>query len=223
MSAPAPLKTAIRADPPGGEVPWRDNAFVSFWDPAREAFGTLHVSTSPRAEGRRARLSLSVRGSTAEVIEPLGPGTFRSPSLGFDLESGSIDASTDELDVRLETDARFAPADFTQGEVIPEMGDEPLRHFQTTVRVSGSCRVGEAEVAFDGTGIRDRTWGPRDESVGISEYAWFFIGFDAFSVTAMRFLGAEGFDRTDGFVLSEDGAERIESLAITRDASGLCA
>ncbi|MCX2930667.1 hypothetical protein ORI20_10290 [Mycobacterium sp. CVI_P3] len=35
----------------GGNAPWRDNAFLAFWDTDSDVFGTVHVSTSPNAEG----------------------------------------------------------------------------------------------------------------------------------------------------------------------------
>lgn len=76
---------------------------------------------------------------------------------------------------------------------------------------------------IDGRGIRDRTWGHRDESVNISEYAWIFVTFADFSVTVMRFLGDGGHDVTDGFVLDEHGCQPVDGMALTRDATGLCA
>jgi hypothetical protein len=90
------------------------------------------------------------------------------------------------------------------------------------VSVTGRCRIGEEELAIDAVDIQDRTWG-RDESVGIVEYAFFFLTFATFSITAMRFIGSEGFNRTDGFLLTESAAEPIEALSITRDPAGLCA
>lgn len=221
---PDPLRRAIHATVPGsGNAPWRDNAFVSFWDPAQELYGTLHVSTSPNAEGRRARLSLSAGGVTTELVEPLDAGTFVSESIAFDLDSGTITARTPELAVHLTARPRLAIADYAAGAVIPPMGGEPLQHFQTAVDVTGHCRIGSSEVQVDGTGVRDRTWGHRDESVGIAEYAWFFLTFGDWALTAMRFIGDAGFDRTDGFLLTADAAVPIDGIAITRDPAGLCA
>jgi hypothetical protein len=218
-----PLARPIRTDDPGDSAPWRDNAFLSFWDPAREAFGTLHVSTSPNSGGRRARLSVSVGGLVREVIEPLGPGSFRSASMYFDLDSGRAVANAPGIELDLVTTPLFTLADFRSKEVIPRMGGEPLQHFQTTVAVTGRCRIDGRDIVIEGRGIRDRTWGHRDESVNISEYAWIFVAFDDFSVTAMRFLGGGGHDVTDGFVLDEQGSRPVEGMSITRDAAGLCA
>jgi hypothetical protein len=218
-----PLAQPIRGDDPGGYAPWRDNAFLSFWDPARNAHGTLHVSTSPNSGGRRARLSLSVGGLLREIIEPLEPGSFSSASMSFDLESGRAVAAAPGVELDVTTVPLFTIADFRSKGVIPRMGAEPLQHFQTTVAVSGHCRIDGRETAIEGRGIRDRTWGHRDESVNISEYLWVFVAFDDFSVTAMRFLGDGEHDVTDGFLLDGHGCRPVEGMAITRDAAGLCA
>jgi len=218
-----PLAQPIRTDDPAGPSPWRDNAFLSFWDPIREIFGTLHVSTSPNAGGRRARLSVSVDGLHREVIEPLEPGSFRSESMSFDLESGRGTAAAPGIELDVATTPLFTLADFRSKEVIPRMGTEPLQHFQTTVGVSGHCRIDGHETAIDGRGIRDRTWGHRDESVNISEYVWLFATFDDFTVTAMRFHNDSGHNVTDGFVLGAHECRPVEGLTLTRDAAGLCA
>jgi hypothetical protein len=206
-----------------GKSAWKDNAYISFWDPGQDAYGTLHVSTSPNAEGRRARVSLSVDGTTAEVIEPLEPASFASESIEFDLDSGTVTVDASDLSARFETSPRLALADYTPGQVIPPMGGAPVHHYQTTVDLTGPCTINGSEFTLDATGIRDRTWGYRDESIGISEYAWFFATFPDFSLTAMRFIGDHEFDSTDGFVMTENEARQINSISITRDASGLCA
>jgi hypothetical protein len=218
-----PLAHPIRADNPGGPSPWRDNAFLSFWDPARDVCGTLHVSTSPNSGGRRARLSLSIGGLVREIVEPLEPGSFSSASMSFDLESGRGTAAAPGIGLDLQTAPIFTVADFRSKGVIPRMGSEPLQHFQTTVQVSGRCRIDEHETAIEGRGIRDRTWGHRDESVNISEYVFVFVTFDDFTATAMRFHNDSGHNVTDGFVLGERDCRPIEGLTLTRDAAGLCA
>lgn len=222
-TAPWPLAQPIRTHDPGGPSPWRDNAFLSFWDPARDVCGTLHVSTSPNAGGRRSRLSLSIGGLVREIVEPLPPGSFRSASMSFDLESGRGTAAAPGIELDLQTTPIFTVADFRSKAVIPRMGSEPLQHFQTTVQVSGHCRIDQYETAIDGRGIRDRTWGHRDESVNISEYAFVFVTFENFTATAMRFHNDSGHNVTDGFVLGEQECRPIEGLTLIRDAAGLCA
>ena len=88
-----PLSEPIHTDIEG-ERPWRDNAFLAFWDPERDLVGTLHTSTSPNAEGRRARFSVQTGGKTIELIEDLEPGTFSSESISFEAgASFSIDTA----------------------------------------------------------------------------------------------------------------------------------
>src|SRR4051812_19982486 len=81
------LAEPIHTEPlPDGRPAFRDNAFLGFWDTERGVIGAFHMSTSPNAEGRRARFSLSVNGRTTELVEPLEPCCFTSPSIGFDLD-----------------------------------------------------------------------------------------------------------------------------------------
>jgi hypothetical protein len=204
-----------------GTSAWKDNAYVSFWDPAKRSFGTIHVSTSPNAEGRRARVSMSVDGLVSEVVEELPPASFKGNAIEFDL-SGRF--TVDHPDLRL--DLRMAPrlqiADFTAGEVLPLQGGGPLHHYEITVDLSGTCEVRGTQVDLSATGIRDRTWGYRDESINIKEYFWFFATFPDYTIAAMRFLAGDG-ERLGGFVLRENDTEIVEGLGVVRDASGLCA
>ena len=205
-----------------GNMAWKDNAYVSFWDPAQRAFGTLHVSTSPNAEGRRARVSMSVDGTAVEVIEDLAPASFTGNAIEFDL-AGRM--SVDHPDLRL--DAALTPrlqvADYTPGQVIPPMGGAPVRHYQVTVDLSGTCSLRGKTLELNATGIRDRTWGYRDESTNITEYFWLFATFPEWSITAMRFFAQDVPERTDGFVVTQDETRAVRKIGVVRDASGLCA
>ena len=217
-----PLAEPIHTDPlPAGRPPFRDNAYLAFWDRVGDVFGVFHGSTSPNAEGRRARISLSAgNGRPVEVVEALKPGSFSSASVGFDLDE-QITVDAPRLSGELRCSPIFAVADYSQGSIIPPLvPDEPLQHFQRAARVEGRFTVDGRPVTVDGFGMRDRTWGYRDESVSIAEYIAVIAVFDDFALTSMRFLGADGTDRTEGYRLAER-AEAVESMGITRDASGL--
>ena len=216
-----PLSEPIHTDPlPVGRPAFRDNAFLGFWDRGGEVFGAFHVSTSPNAEGRRARFSLSVGGRSTEIVEPLEPYRFDSPSIAFDLDR-RIAVDGPGLAGELTCTPLFAVADYSKGSIIPPLvPDEPLQHFQQAARVEGRFTVDGRDVAVDGFGIRDRTWGYRDESVSIAEYVALTAVFDDFAVTSMRFLSAEGTDRTEGYRLGAV-AEPIAAMGLTRNASGL--
>ena len=75
-----PLAQPLHADIPDDPRPWRDNAFLCFWDPAKRLTGVMHISASPNAAGgRRARVSVRLGNSTVEVIEKF---LFRFGRLG---------------------------------------------------------------------------------------------------------------------------------------------
>jgi hypothetical protein len=205
-----------------GEAAWKDNAYVSFWDPAQRVFGTLHVSTSPNAEGRRARVSMSVDGTVVELIEELAPGSFTGDVIAFDL-AGRIAVDHPDLQLDASVTPRLQIADYTPGQVIPPMGGAPVHHYQVTVDLTGTCSLRGRTLALDATGIRDRTWGYRDESTNITEYFWFFATFADWSITAMRFFAQDIAERTDGFVITRDGTRPVRKIGVVRDASGLCA
>ncbi len=221
-----PLAQPIHETLPGdGKAAWKDNAYTAFWDPAQKAFGTVHVSTSPNAEGRRARASLSYQGTSAEIFEDLDPGTFVSESISFELEgSGRVVVDSPDLSMDLTFTPRLALADFNTAGVFPKMGGEtPMKHYERTVDITGPCAVKGREFEISATGQRDRSFGYRDESIGIEEYFWFFATFPEFTVVGMRFTGGDEFDRVDGFRLTEDEARRITSVGVIRDAAGLLA
>lgn len=219
-----PLQRPLHETVPEGDgkTAWKDNAYVSFWDPAHRAFGTLHVSTSPNAEGRRARVSMSVEGTVVEVVEALAPASFKADTIELDL-SGRMTVDHPELRLDADLTPRLMIADYTPGQVIPPMGGAPVHHYQVTVDVTGTCALRGTTIDLNATGIRDRTWGYRDESVNITEYFWFFATFQDWSVTAMRFFAHDVPERTDGFVITEGETRPIRSLGVVRDASGLCA
>jgi len=219
-----PLQTPAHDRVPEGDgtAAWKDNAYVSFWDVGRNAFGTLHVSTSPNAEGRRARVSISSNGTVVEVVEELPPSSFKGQTIELDL-AGRI--TVEHPDLRL--DARLSPrlrvADYTPGQVIPPMAGAPVHHYQVTVDLIGTLALRDKTLNLDATGIRDRTWGYRDESINITEYFWFFATFPDWSITAMRFFANDVPDRTDGFLITSDETVPIRKIDVVRDASGLCA
>jgi hypothetical protein len=151
---------------------------VSFWDSAHDVLGVLHVSTSPNAEGRRARFSLAAGG------EELRPALIKSNSIEFDL-AGRI--TVDHADVKFEATLTPRLQDrrlhARGGTAAPgRRAAAPLRGHSRSHRHLRGWRQGVRDRA---TGIRDRTWGYRDESVNISDYFWFFATCPDFTLVAM--------------------------------------
>jgi hypothetical protein len=218
-----PLNEPIHGPVPEGRPSWRDNAYVCFWDPRHDLVGVLHVSTSPNAEGRRARFSLSLGGRSVELIEPLEAGAFRSASTTYDLDDRVV-VRSERVAAELRLVPRFSVADYSAGEVIPPLvAGEPQQHFQQAVGVTGRVVFDGREVEVNGEGFRDRTWGYRDESAHIDEYISFMVVFPSFAVTALRFHDIEGGNRVDGFRLRENGVTPVTGVGVTRSAAGLLA
>jgi len=217
------LVEPIHHDVPAGAPPWRDNAYLCFWDPAADLYGALHVSTSPNAEGRRSRLSVHCGDEYIELIDPLESGTFNSRSVIFDTND-RFAVRAEEVAGELIWQPRFAEADYT-GENAPKayggFDGPPLQHFQRGATVTGWITVNGRRREFNGYGVRDRTWGYRDESAAINELIGFMWMFPTYMVTTIRLLTTAGTDQTLGFRVDESGCRQVEKFTVTRDAAGL--
>ena len=219
-----PLSEPIHADAAGPDDPvWKDNAFFAFWDLDRQVFGSVHVSTSPNGTGaRRARCSVLPRGTDGrmlEIIEDLEPGQFCSPSISFGLE-GTITVDHADLTVRLVNAPLYTPADYSTTDLIPPLvPGKPLQHFQQGCTVRGTIESSGQSYEIDGFGMRDRTWGFRDESAQWMEYAAVVGIFDGVFVSAMKFLNADGGMKSDGFVIDDSGSRSVADIRFRRTAA----
>jgi len=219
-----PLAQPLHADIPADPRPWRDNAFLCFWDPAKRLTGVMHISASPNATGgRRARVSVRLGNSTVEVIEELGFATWNSDSITFDPDSGfTVDGPG--LSGGLTFTPHHALAVFL-GEHAPKAfsldSEHPLHHYQRSARVTGSLTVHGQTVEIDGFGYRDRTWGFREESASVQEYYGCMWVFPDVSVSAIHLLGQDGHTATIGFTCDAEGTVPVTGMSIVRDAAGL--
>jgi hypothetical protein len=217
-----PLAEPVHLDAAGPADPvWKDNAYLSFWDTANEVFASFHVSTSPNGTGaRRARCSVSVRGKVLEIIEDLSPGSFASPSIDFGL-SGVITVRHPRLRADLVNAPLFVAADYAVGGVVPELvPGKPLQHFQQACEVTGTLALDGVESPVQARGMRDRTWGYRDESAQWIEYAGLVAVIGETFITVMKFLGADGTLRSDGFLIDAGGSRTIADVTFGRNAAG---
>jgi hypothetical protein len=217
-----PLATPIHGDAAGpGDPTWKDNAYIAFWDLERRVFGSVHVSTSPNATGaQRARCSLRCADlPPVEIVEELPPGKFASRSISFGLD-GTIDVEHPELSARWTNTPLMTPADYSDTGLIPPLvPGRPLQHFQQGCRLTGEATVAGQRFEVDAVGMRDRTWGFRDESAQWIEYAGVVGLFGDTFVTSMKFLGVDGGLMTDGFVITPDGPTSITEMKLRRTAA----
>ncbi|BBZ05484.1 hypothetical protein MCHIJ_49210 [Mycolicibacterium chitae] len=216
-----PLATAVHTDAARPTDPtWKDNAYVSFWDVTGEIYGAIHVSTSPNDAGsRRARFSIQLGTGQVEIIEELPAGSFASESISFGLD-GTIGVDHPDLRVLIGNAPLWVPADYSLNDLIPPLvPGRPLQHFQQACTVRGEIAHAGRTWDLDAIGMRDRTWGFRDESAQWVEYAG-LVGVveDAF-LTVIKFLGADGSLRSDGYWTDDAGAVLITDVAFRRNAA----
>jgi len=218
-----PLAEPIHPDAAGPNDPvWKDNSYIAFWDVPNQVLGSFHVSTSPNAPGgRRARCSVNVAGNVIEIIEDLEPGTFTSASIEYGLD-GRIKVRNPKLQADLINTPLFTPADYSVGGVVPELvPGKPLQHFQQGLEMKGTLRIAGTETTVNGHGMRDRTWGFRDEATMWVEYIGVVGVFSDCFITIMKFLGSNGSLKTDGFIIDKDGARTVPGMTVGRNAAGL--
>jgi hypothetical protein len=221
-SAWGQLSQPIHSGAPTTDAPWRDNAFLAFWDPGQDLFGVAHVSTSPNAEGRRARFSVVLAGQAMELIEPLERGSFSSEHIGFDVANNTVTVDAPGLKADLAMTPRFVCADYSPTGLIPDLvADVPLRHFQQGADISGQLTLGSERVTVTGQGWRDRSWGPRDESAAWAEYVAVVACLPDFDLTVMKFRAMDDKRTTHGFLMYPDHTVTVTGMDLRRDGSGL--
>src|SRR2546423_15274394 len=76
LAEPAPPDRLIQP----GAPPWRENAWLAFYDRPQGVYGVTHVTTSPNSGGLRSRCSLVADGREAEIIEAGAPLGVSSPA-----------------------------------------------------------------------------------------------------------------------------------------------
>lgn len=197
---------------------YRDNAFLAFWALGADepVYGEFHVSTSPNSDGRRARATVWRNGQVADLMEPLDRGTFTSESIDFD-PRGKARVEAPGFAMSLDYSLRFCVADYAEQGVLGTVKESTLKHYQQGVDVTGTITLDGKTTEVVARGIRDRTFGPRDEPRQWIEGVGFCGTFDDFDFTAICNVTADGERRTDGFVLSDDGALRLTDLQFTYD------
>jgi hypothetical protein len=222
-----PLATPVHLDPPipdGGGPPWRENAFVSWWDVERRCFGIGQFSTTPNGDGLRARMSIGAGGRTIEVIEPVEWGTMSSASITVDLE-GVVRIDHSVVQAELHQEPLVAPIDFTTTKAVPGLAEEvfPLHHYQQPVRTRGSVTLVGETYEFEGLGWRDRTWGFRDESVSWLDYSVVCTVIDDQAILLYKVIDGAGKLRSSAWRVDHDGQHDLGDFRFIRNGSGLLA
>lgn len=202
------------------DPPWRENAFLAFSDRAQRCFVVVHLQGGRTEAGMFARVSVLQDDHLTEIYEPLGPWTFASEHVTFDL-AGRVQAKTADLELDLTLTPLREPVDYSRSAALPGLKKaEPLQHFEQAGTFTGSVSTKWGALDLSGTVIRDRTWGWRQDIANWTEYYASFFSFDDFDLAVMKFCTTGGDVPAHGaFVGSRTGIVEA-SRVVRRDGTG---
>jgi hypothetical protein len=86
------------------------------------------------------------------------------------------------------------------------------RHYEQSLRVSGSLKFGDKEVPFQGSGHRDHSWGIRDW-MAAHRWRWLTGQLGDFAFNAM-YLTIAGTPVINGFVWHDGRCDAVEALSL---------
>jgi len=217
------LATAIHhLDPDPTDPPWKDNCWFVGWDADRSAYVLIHASTSPNGP-TRTRVHVEIDRRERDLVEEPPGDDFSTAHVAVDL-AGRVRVDGPDFTVDLHFIPRLSAFNYTAIDLIPALGDRPpLDHWQQSARVYGMVRIGNEEVAFDGLGFRDRTWGWRDEAAQFDEYHGGCVTFPDAALTLIKF-GASGTRvGVGGFLEDSEGLRQVIDCEVDRNSAGLLA
>jgi hypothetical protein len=131
----------------------------------------------------------------------------------------------------------FIPADLSMTVTIETLTEPHYAangahgHFEQSIHATGSLTLGGEEIAFDGYGVRDKSWGPRNwggSSVGggapvagstpaaPSPFVfWFSMNFGAdVSLGGACFRRADGTMKGEGWIQDGEGMDTFDDVAV---------
>ncbi|MCW3014517.1 MAG: hypothetical protein JWO02_1609 [Solirubrobacterales bacterium] len=148
--------------------------------------------------------------------EELDRNTFTGEHIDFD-PCGRVTVNAAELSADVCYTPRFCVGNYSELGVFGIIGESTMEHFQQGVNVTGTMTIGGETITLNCRGIRDRTWGYRDEPKLWIDGVGFCATFEDFDFTAVRNVTSDGQAITDGFILSDDGALRLTQMRFTYD------
>jgi len=90
-------------------------------------------------------------------------------------------------------------------------------HYEQHGRAVGRLRVGDADIALDGFGLRDHSWGPRSWQ-SPAYYRWLIGQFDAgFGFMGSQIVTQAGTELLSGFVFRDGANHFIDRLTLHTD------
>jgi hypothetical protein len=203
-------------------TPWRDYALFCWWAPDSDVYVMTHHMSSPDPSfPGRTRVSAWAGGTSFELIEIPDRGTYRSKHISVEL-AGRLVVDHPELRLDATLDPMYQPIDFHALKGLPSnRADRPLHHYQQPQRATGTVTVRGERRDFDGVGLRDRTWGYRNESSQWEEYQYLMADVGDQFLVFWKLKGISGPQIDLALLLADDGQQQLEHFMFARNGSGL--
>jgi hypothetical protein len=216
LAEPMHVERVFEPDDP----PYRENCFLGFFDRERGFYGATHLQGGRTDAGMFARCSVAIDGRSTEIFERLETMTFESEHISFDL-SGHLTAKYGDFLLDLDLKPIREPVDYSAAETLPGLRkSEPLQHFQQAGTFTGLVSNAHGSLEVEGSVIRDRTWGFRQEIASWVEYYAAFVTFDGFDLATMKFQTRDGDIPPHGKLSGSRVGTVVNSTVLRRDAWG---
>ncbi|SCW80311.1 hypothetical protein SAMN02927924_02993 [Sphingobium faniae] len=227
--------------PPVAYVRWKENYFFVILCHEQNVFGIGHINNEPGFERSRFACALSVNGKQYTYKNECAiPDDFgASPEIGDGRMTMKVVKSHEELHLKVDgddfmLDARFsarmpsfefgacrygAPENLSFKEVMTFGTNLPYEHMQQAMTIGGTLtlREGGKEIALDGYGYRDHSWGMRTDNA-VAWHTWSGLNFPgkAFGIMDLEMLGRPGVAR-EGYVADEEGVRVLRKIEIRKE------
>ncbi|MFP4477504.1 MAG: hypothetical protein ACLFOY_18215 [Desulfatibacillaceae bacterium] len=212
------------AHEPDTDPAWQESWYFNFSDADAGVYGLARIAVRP-AKNRADGLFLASVGGRRAVLYPFLGVPVKAPFVEVRapeiIRVGGLRLSCENTmrtwRTRLET--RGVRADlvheaFTPMYMFPEpsAGDgasAAANHYEQACRVTGVLSLRGREVAVNGLGQRDHSWGPRNWA-GVGEWRWISAQFPSGWAFNLWSVGAGPETRLLGFVGDRDGVWPLE-------------
>jgi hypothetical protein len=218
-----PLAYPIRSKPTELDLPWRDNAYLGFFDAEQEIFGLTHFSAAPvTRDEMKVTFQIVVDGRLHEIYEDLQAGSSIGQTVHFDLD-GRLEVDHPDLTASILGLPLRGVADYREGDTMPDFESQKLCYVQRGAVTEGWVSIAGAEKRyFSGRGFRDRSWGYRNDIDQFPEYLAVMTTFGKRNISVMKMLHpVDGTVHTKGFLLTDDGEIPIVNVEIGRTGAGM--
>jgi hypothetical protein len=212
---------------------WSDSLYFNAWDPATNTFVMTRIAVRANEPAATSGMIVWVDGmpvwgyghDLTEVpptdwdVMPIGAITYRMLASG---QAWAVQVADADNVAHLEWHGLSPATHYNGSPNGPLPRAVAWGHYEQSCRVTGDLRLGGQQVAFDGFGQRDHSWGFRHWA-GLDQWHW-VTGFfeDGRTCNLFEVLEPDGTTSVNGFVHLPSGDEYVVGAerSLTRSDDG---